>query len=78
MTEENLSDKIEKIWIHVHKKFQRIYKDVVLIENIKKAVKKLKERFDGEGNIYNKENFHEEIDKIFGDKLIGKPLDLSD
>jgi len=78
--EFNLSEKIEKIWIHEHKKFLRTYKDLILVEDVKEFIKRLKEGFKQrvETNIEIRDIdegtlFAWEIDEII-DKLAGEDL----
>ena len=78
MTEEKgnhtLSDKIfSNFWIHTPKD-TKIVKNVILAQDVKEFIKKLKEIWVSEFIDYDKKEFHrglydEEIDKIFGDKL---------
>lgn len=44
--------------------------DVIYYGDVKEFIKELKEIFDGFGNIYNKSNIHETIDKLAGEKLV--------
>lgn len=60
MSEWNLSD---KIWT------DNDLNSVIQADDIKEAIRRLKEKFD---NFYGKDNgWCKEIDKIFGDKLVG-------
>ncbi len=62
--EKTLSDEVEKIWIHEHKKFHRTYKDLILKEKVKYHIKKLQEELEEEKKVMRKRfnSFCEKID----------------
>ena len=74
MKKFNLSEKIEKIWIHEHKKFQRTYKDLILAKDVKEAIRRLKDwlldkvKKNPKGKLTIME-LNDKIDKLAGEEL---------